>query len=201
MTEIRTMSAEDLSEELALYDLPDDLWVEITIRLGVEGANGIRVDGPLVDEARLRVYVAGRREAERMFREESMTENTFRPPQGLQGTHEGTCVACGTPTDTHLGVIGTDLMKAALLVLGVPDSEVGDLIDAALTDPRNEDAEDGTAGPITANQRADCYHPGRRGVIGVTSAVEYLRVSHDDSGRERSPAEQHAENVAAAGAC
>lgn len=67
---IRTTSAEELLEwlESAAPDIDDDLWCEIAIRLGVEGANGIRAANTWMPEAaRLRAYIAGRREAEHIL--------------------------------------------------------------------------------------------------------------------------------------
>jgi hypothetical protein len=66
-------SARELTEELGSalrLDADDNLWVEINIRLGVEGANGIRLGGPTADEPRLRAYIAGRELAERTWAEE-----------------------------------------------------------------------------------------------------------------------------------
>lgn len=46
------------------------------------------------------------------------------PTPGLQGTADGSCIACYTPTDTALGCRGEPEWQAAFLVtLGVPHDE------------------------------------------------------------------------------
>lgn len=55
---------------------------------------------------------------------------TFRPEPGLQGDYHGTCVVCGTPTDTGLCFRGSpEFLILGLMKLGVPDREAKSMIE------------------------------------------------------------------------
>jgi hypothetical protein len=53
------LTNEQLTAQLSDFDLPEAIWVELHLRLGVEGANGIRAANTEMPEAaRLRRYLA-----------------------------------------------------------------------------------------------------------------------------------------------
>jgi hypothetical protein len=56
------LTNDELSEELALAELPEELWIEVSLRLGVEESAGIRAAAVSAvrtgdDAARLRRYM------------------------------------------------------------------------------------------------------------------------------------------------
>lgn len=85
------MSADDFAEALTFELRPDSddaFWVEICIRLGVEGANGIRLGGPTVDEPRLRAYTEGREHAEALLKGPLGKEHARRMKSNARGMKE-----------------------------------------------------------------------------------------------------------------
>ncbi|MDO0938662.1 hypothetical protein QQY66_45690 [Streptomyces sp. DG2A-72] len=56
--------------------------------------------------------------------------SAFRPTPGLQGDYRGTCIVCGTPTDTGIAFRGeAEFLIAGLHKLGVPMKEAAIIVE------------------------------------------------------------------------